>query len=560
MKRMAYIAVFFIFATFMAAGCGGSNSTGSSEIIPAERRTDWKPGLLVHQSAYPVFANVKNPPYSAAGNDVSDDTQAIQNAIDDCPPGSAVFLPEGTYRVSDALNISKGIVLRGEGPQKTRIRNYKNSSGNIILIRGSGSSSGSISITGGHNKGSSQISVASTANLDIGDYVRMFQDNDPVLVDIGGCNWCGDSGQHVLAQIAQIQGISGNTVTLNRPLYHTFSASLNPELKTLSMVEGAGIENLYIEKVNGGGSYSSTNNIQARQSANSWIRNIESVNAVGAHIRMESSYANEIRDSYFHHGHSYGSGRAYGVFLYNRNSDILVENNTFYYLRHSMVLESGGSGNVFGYNYSRRMFGDTDPADTNWLMADLSSHGAHPFMNLFEGNSAQHLGPDYTWGSASHMTYFRNHIIRENQGVNQMASYHLIAVDIQSKNYYMNLVGNIFCKDDSCSGNYEAGFTDSSSDKVIYRLGYSSDGSHTLSDPLVADTLLRHGNFDFITDTTEWDPSITDHNLPNSLYLTSKPTFFGVKSWPVYGPDLDPMVGVLPAEERFILGGGSDDI
>jgi hypothetical protein len=48
-----------------------------------------------------------------------------------------------------------------------------------------------------------------------------------------------------------------------------------------------------------------------------------------------------------------------------------------------------------------------------------------------------------------------------------------------------------------------------------------------------------------------WDPSNPNHTLPASLYLTKNPAFFGNNPWPWAGPDLSPMVGVLPAKARF---------
>ena len=46
------------------------------------------------------------------------------------------------------------------------------------------------------------------------------------------------------------------------------------------------------------------------------------------------------------------------------------------------------------------------------------------------------------------------------------------------------------------------------------------------TDAQVSATTLRHGNFDYVTNTVKWDPAITNHTLPNSLYLTQKPAFF----------------------------------
>ena len=60
-------------------------------------------------------------------------------------------------------------------------------------------------------------------------------------------------------------------------------------------------------------------------------------------------------------------------------------------------------------------------------------------------------------------------------------------------------------------------------DVVIWALGIM----HGVDDPNVAATLLRHGNYDYVNQDTIWDPSITNHSLPPSLYLTSKPAWFG---------------------------------
>jgi len=67
---------------------------------------------------------------------------------------------------------------------------------------------------------------------------------------------------------------------------------------------------------------------------------------------------------------------------------------------------------------------------------------------------------------------------------------------------------------------------------------------------LTMNTLIRHGNFDYISENTFWEPDITNHNIPNSYYLTEKPDFFTDTPWPVIGPDL-PYSGIIPAQQRF---------
>lgn len=75
---------------------------------------------------YPVYRNVKSSPYNAAGDGSTDDTDAIQNAInDDGSDGSRfwnslstrpaeVFLPGGTYVLTKRLDIPLNTILAGD--------------------------------------------------------------------------------------------------------------------------------------------------------------------------------------------------------------------------------------------------------------------------------------------------------------------------------------------------------------------------------------------------------------------------------------------------------------
>jgi polygalacturonase len=59
------------------------------------------------------WINVKDPAYGATGDGETDDTAALQAALDACPPGGIVYLPQGVYRTSAPLTPHPGRTMRG---------------------------------------------------------------------------------------------------------------------------------------------------------------------------------------------------------------------------------------------------------------------------------------------------------------------------------------------------------------------------------------------------------------------------------------------------------------
>ena len=68
----------------------------------------------------------------------------------------------------------------------------------------------------------------------------------------------------------------------------------------------------------------------------------------------------------------------------------------------------------------------------------------------------------------------------------------------------------------------------------------------------VKTTLIRHGNYDYLTHTTNWDPAISNQTVPTSLYYQSRPAWWPSDvAFPPIGPDLSPINGMNPAYKRF---------
>ena len=536
-----------------------SQKRPGSDIIPAERLMDWKPGIPGGIPTYPVFASVKDVPYNAKGDGQADDTGAIQKAIDACPEGKAVYLPEGTYRLTDELNLSKGVVLRGDGPGKTRLINEATRKSSIS-IGGPDEEAVTAKVTKGCVKGSERITVDDGSKFTVGDLVLIDELNDEELVSVMGCGGkCGwasrDEGARAMGQMAQVKAKEGNELVLGNRLAFTFKEGLAPEVvrMTSKPVTGAGVEDLYLEMTRGRvGRDRNSAPIYILNGVHCWVKNVESYkNWWAGHVTLKTSLGCEVRDSYFHHFNRIGGGFAYGVWVYYHTTDTLVENNTFYYLIAGIIAECGGPGNVFGYNFSTRMFGRDYP-DTVWAHPDMAMHGAHDYMNLFEGNCVTMFMSDYYWGSASHTTLFRNRVDMDWRSLAGGPVVAVIGIRIDKKNYFMNVVGNVLGRE-GMEGVVEIPTITNYDRAMVWRLGYSTpSGKGPTADPKVAENILRHGNYDFISKKAHWDPKIASHKLPKSLYLAAKPAWFGDLPWPAIGPDVKPMTGTIPARERFL--------
>ena len=124
-------------------------------------------------------------------------------------------------------------------------------------------------------------------------------------------------------------------------------------------------------------------------------------------------------------------------------------------------------------------------------------------------------------------------------------------MNVESTHSYPNFVGNVLGGSGLSWTSDETGATRDTSGGYVWSWGFHLDGGTTRVSTTPRDTALRGGNYSAYTQQATWDASITDHNIPASLYLSSKPAFFGALPWPAIGPELNPMVGRLPAKDRY---------
>jgi hypothetical protein len=457
----------------------------------------WNPGISDGIPNVAVVANVRD--FGAKGDGATNDYSAFQRAINSITTG-AVCIPTGTYLLTSPLNINKSLVLRGEGAEKTRlIFDLDGSTASSITVRGKEGTGPWINMVGGYTKGSTTLSLnaAAPTAFQSGSFAVVRQANDPGLMYTDP-RWKQDYAEHAVGQVVKVVSRSGNALTIEEPLRMGYNPSLSPQIRELQVVQYAGIEGLHLRRRDRGDAHM----IEFGWVAYCWVRQVESEYAYRTHVYIEGGYGCEVRDNYIHHGHDYGGGgHGYGVDLIRYTTKVLVENNIFVHLRHSMMAHVGATGNVFGYNYSREPYTDTGP------LPDISLHGHYPSFNLFEGNIVQEIGISDYWGPVGpENIYFRNRVETKD----------------------------IFVKDHSHLQNIMA------NELVRGRVTVDKTVSHT----------LIHGNL--INSKISWDPAIPDRTWPASFYYSVKPAFYGGLAWPSVGAD-NPG-GTNPALDRYNAG------
>lgn len=516
-----------------------------AEIIPATRRVDWSSagvsGGIPNRST--VCATLDAAVY---GNGTTDATAAIQSALAACPAGQVVYLPAGTYRITSGITIPSGKTLRGAGMGQTIIKN----STEVAYLAGFNNSpdyyftqSTARDITGGNTKGSSTITTSSAHGWSAGDLVLIDQLEDPAgdppITSTGGegpCTWCSRaSGTRPAGQIAKVVSVpDATTAVLELPLNKNYDKS--PQgIRLRGITANAGIEDLTLDSTSacaGANNGIFSNNF----SENSWILRVEMKQVCRIGLLMATTYRNTVRGCKIHETTHHTSNGGYLMWMMTAGSANAVEDNIFYNGLVGIIYNGALSGNVFAYNYITKTWNSDYPGRGS---GGIASHGAQPMMNLFEGNylDGPVISNDFTWGSTAYSTYFRNKQRTDtapDPPVNQ-----LYGVALFDNAWYMNFVGNVFG-----TVGYETVYQSSE----IYD---GRKGIFFLNDSGVTNTVLRHGNWDSVQNGQRWDGTIADHSIPDSMYLSSRPSWWCAEaSWPPVNP-AGASVSAIPAKRRY---------
>ena len=510
----------------------------------------WSAGVRGGIPFYPQAVSVAD--YGADNTGASDSYGAFTNAIANCTNGGAVYVPPGTYRIDSIINpaVTKKIVLRGQSPTNTVLEMRTTSSSlHGAITFGGDTSRNSPMVTNGYTAGSSNLVVTSTSGISVGHLALLRQSNDAAYV----FGTLSDANNLWQGQMARVHAVSGNTVTLDRPLYFSYGPTSIMDFRCYSKsAEYCGLENLTIK---GGVSNTTPQNLVAFFIAqNCWITNCNVTNSHFSNVEMNQSYAIEVRASRLENHQAYDSNTRYGAQMDYWSTDCLIEDNIVNGHNLSIVCQQGACGNVISANFALYGFGNGYPTDAG-AKGWITMHGDNANFNLVEHNVAPAGGADCFWGSNRKNTFHRNHFMRwgyvSPPPTNTVMQLGMYAISLEATNYHHNFVGNIWGTPRDTG--------DANSSHYALNIGYDSrQGNEYPAAPKDTNSLYTAtfiGNYDFQTNGTHWPNGVVA--LESSYHRASKPSWFGSLAWPPIGPDVNTNntitnSAVIPAQARFL--------
>ena len=568
------------------AGNGGGGAGGASGIIPADRQMDW------HVAGVPGGI----PTVSNICATVTDAAQ-LQAAIDGCSGGGVVYVPAGTYALGTGITngAHNDVVVRGDGPGQT-IFTFAVADGTAFNLGNADwpPPAATIPVVAGATRGSSTITVDSTSAtgdhgaFHVGGLIRIEAAELPPFAHNLGVS-APDMG---FSFTFRVTALTDTAVTFEPALPFDFTPyGANVALFAIAPLTGVGLEDFTID-LQGTGAYG----IALQQLWGCWVKNVEIANSANHLVSYYTALHTELRHCYFHDTVNAGPNTE-GVDFYRYSDWNLIEDNIVYAAGGIDIgdWQSGDAGNVIAYNFAYA----TSSGDASVAGYDIDvNHGSNNSFNLLEGNIAGGVIADGYFGSTSHDTLFRNWLT----ATHPTAANNLCTVKLKHFGDYFNVVGNVlgtsaFPTSGNVDGNgfawggfYDAPQSPSYDDgwstgvQVIYELGYPNMGNTGYSGTLpvatpidygsqgatladaqaldlnVAATLLRHGNYDYFDQAIVWDPAISEHTLPDSLFRSGKPSFFGSLAWPPFDPAAPPgafddtNLARIPAGYRYLNG------
>jgi hypothetical protein len=505
-----------------------------------------------------------------------EDSQAFIAANSGAAANSVIYIPDGTYRITTASDVrqwihASNLTWRGQSKAGTILIK----TGWPPIMSNQSSFSSPITITGGATKGSTVLQMApgDASGVTVGKMIQLTQLN-PAYVHYNANYWsCPAWVGHDATRMNSIMFMvtardtasTPNTITIDHPLPIDMTDTPQITAWTTWFVSGIGFESMTFDCTG------CSPAIQFTSANDCWV-----YDCLFHTMLARSVWFNEVTNctvekcDFSGHVTGYGANHE-NLDFYENCCWTLAQNCWFYDAGYSPFMwgdwQGGCVGNVFGYNYQDRL---TQLASygSGPLTIDIN-HGPGNEFNLIEGNWCENITSDGYFGSTAYNTIIRNRVTGNFLG--DPTYLDMAALALTHWSAYHNVIGNIFGTDGVSS--VYAGSGSSFQNPQIYRFGMPNGGNRSYSgsssnptspneiDTNVLGSMLLVGNYNYVshsipTGSPYYNESLGGATVQSSLYLASKPTWFGNRTWPVFDATNPgtPAIDDIPAGYRYVHG------
>jgi hypothetical protein len=261
--------------------------------------------------------------FGAKGDGQTDDTQAIQNALNALITngGGTLVFPTGTYKVNGSLSAMvtslSPLELRIIGHPGTVIDGTASTSKTFFYVGGSRVGT-SIPLSANVTQGSSSINLATPINANPGD----------ILLITSTDLWNPTRTYYYKGEMVQVDSVSGTTVNLKSQLFDSYNASTTVVYQ-LAMPK-VHIEGLSIRR------NSNDNGLDVQYARDLYLSEVKITGARDAAINLWYIFGGLVQNNYVTDCYYNGSGTSYGIAV-NSSQHLKTMSNRIFGGRHAIT-------------------------------------------------------------------------------------------------------------------------------------------------------------------------------------------------------------------------------
>jgi hypothetical protein len=321
---------------------------------------------------FPIHMEVDPAIFGAANDGVTDDSEAIQKAIQAASGGgNVVQLRSGRYFAGD-LTILDGVTLRGKGKNVTII-DMKNTYFTGIKTEDVTETDLSAAFLSDVDAGDTTATIANSASA--GDFIT-FRDEDTLFSSL----WTSSTIRptYYMGEMHKIASANATTVTFEDAAVLDVSASGTPKAYTFTPAKDIEISDLGITRTN-----------NTTPSIGVFIQKADGVNL--SNIHTENTDSNGIRidksmniDAYNISGTGINSDDCYGVSITDGTKHVNLTNYNGSGYQHALM--GGGTGYAVPMFVNVSNINVTNSANSGGKSPSLDAHGCTAFFTYSNAN------------------------------------------------------------------------------------------------------------------------------------------------------------------------------